>query len=128
MQQVVCAMRQFGLSGMGKTPAEVARASQSKAQLSELERRRNLVAARRAEQDLVRVTRIRPDRISLVGDVADPERQPGLIDACEPPISTGDAPALATTCGTFGGVFPEKVSVEKSCRRAPSQELAFPVA
>jgi hypothetical protein len=53
MQQVKFAVRQNGLSGMAKPSAMPRGRSQAKAQFSELERRRHLVAARRAEQDLM---------------------------------------------------------------------------
>src|SRR5262249_22462648 len=45
-----------------------------------------LIAARRPENDLIRVSGISPRRIELVGEIADAEGDPGLVDAWENPF------------------------------------------
>src|SRR6201999_4571881 len=44
-----------------------------------LEGRRHLIGSRRAEQDLIGIERITPDRVAAVEQVANPERQAGLV-------------------------------------------------
>src|SRR5258705_13702312 len=70
--------------------------------LSPLERSGNFVTARCAEQDLVRITRIGPSGILLVGQVADTKSNPRRVDTFDGIVHPRDVDEGKGICDRIG--------------------------